>query len=209
MENTGLRARKKERTRATITRVALELFARDGFTATTLSSIADAADVSPRTVSTYFPSKEGIVFAIYPEAIERLARRLEEREPGAKVLNVVAEWGRVEASLQDDVARGAVDARVTGGTDFARLRQLAIARDPELWALERRHVRPMADMLTAAFADELGEPPDSLLARIAGETTAVALMEANARAARGAETFEGRLEVVLGFIRGGVGAVEK
>jgi AcrR family transcriptional regulator len=181
------------------------LFARVGFTATTLSTIADAADVSPRTVSTYFPSKEGIVFAIYPEAIGRLARRLEDREPGAKVLDVVAEWGRAEASL----TRGAVDARMTDGTDFARLRQLAIARDPELWALERRHVRPMADMLTAAFADELGEPPDSLLARIAGETTAVALMEANARAARGAETFEGLLEVVLGFIRGGVRAVAK
>ena len=65
VETTGLRARKKERTRATITRVSLELFARDGFAATTLSAIAEAAEVSPRTVSTYFPSKEGIVFAAY------------------------------------------------------------------------------------------------------------------------------------------------
>ena len=74
METSGLRERKKERTRATITRVALELFARDGFAATTLSAIADAAEVSPRTVSTYFPSKEGIVFAAYGERSAGWAR---------------------------------------------------------------------------------------------------------------------------------------
>ena len=47
-------------------------------------------------------------------------------------------------------------ARVPDGVDFARLRQAAIARDPELWALERRHVRPLADLISAAFAEELG-----------------------------------------------------
>ena len=103
MENPGLRARKKERTRATITRVALELFARDGFSATTLSDIAEAAEVSPRTVSTYFPSKEGIVFAAYPDSMARLRERLDAREAGAKVVDVIGEWARMEASIQDDV----------------------------------------------------------------------------------------------------------
>ena len=130
MENTGLRERKKERTRATIARVALELFARDGFAATTLSAIAEAADVSPRTVSTYFPSKEGIVFAVYPDAIERLGAAARQSRTWRKSGRRVGEWARVEASLQDEVARGASRARVTDGTDFARLRQAAIARDP-------------------------------------------------------------------------------
>jgi AcrR family transcriptional regulator len=209
VENPGLRARKKERTRATITRVALELFARDGFTATTLAAIADAADVSPRTVSTYFPSKEGIVFAAYSEAIDRLGAHLMNREPGAKVITVVGEWARREPALQEEVSTAAVRARAVNGTDFARLRQAAISRDPELWALERRHVRPLADMLTVAFAEELDEPGDSLLARVAGETTAVALMEANARAARGDQAFDELLELALGFIDGGVRALEK
>jgi AcrR family transcriptional regulator len=185
------------------------LFARDGFSATTLSDIAEAADVSPRTVSTYFPSKEGIVFAAYPDSVARLGERLRDRKPGAKVVDTIGEWARVEASVQDDVSSATVRARARDGADFARLRQAAIARDPELWALERRHVRVLADLVTAAFADELGHPPDSLVARIAGETTAVALMEANARAARGDEAFDESLAIVLGFVGGGVGALEK
>jgi AcrR family transcriptional regulator len=207
VENTGLRARKKERTRAAITRAALELFARDGFAATTLAAIADAAEVSPRTVSTYFPSKELLVFGAYPEAIARLRERISAREPGANVLTTVTQWLRAEEGLQDEVARAAVTARPADGTDFARLRQQAIANDPDLWALERRHVRELSDMLTQAFAEELGEAEGSLLARIAGETTAVALMEANARAARGDESLAELLELALGFIDGGVCAV--
>jgi AcrR family transcriptional regulator len=204
VENTGLRERKKERTRATITRVSLELFARDGFAATTLSAIADAAEVSPRTVSTYFPSKEQIVFGAYDGAIRRLGARLATRRDEDSVISVIGDWARTEASLQDDIASATVRARVTGGPDFARLRQLAIARDPELWALERRHVRPLADLISAAFAEELGVARDSLAARISGEAAAVALMEANARAARGDQAFAESLAVVLAFIRGGV-----
>src|SRR3954463_14110286 len=130
VETTGLRERKKERTRATIARVALELFARDGFAATTLAAIAEGAEVSPRTVSTYFPSKEGIVFAAYEDAIGRLGVRLAAREPGASVIAIVGDWARVEASMQDDVSSAAVRARVADRPDFARLRQAAIARDP-------------------------------------------------------------------------------
>jgi hypothetical protein len=61
-------------------------------------------------------------------------------------------------------------------------------------------------LLTEAFAEELGEPGESLLARIAGETTAVVLMEANARAARGDQALTELLEIALDFIDGGVAA---
>jgi AcrR family transcriptional regulator len=206
VETAGLRERKKERTRVTIARVALELFARDGFAATTL---AEGADVSPRTVSTYFPSKEGIVFGEYAEAFVRLEARLVAREPGASVIEAVGQWARVEASLQDDVMSATVRKRAGDGPDFARLRQAAIARDPDLWALERGHVRPLTDMVSAAFAVELGVAQASLVARIAGETTAVALLEANARAARGDAAFNEMLTTVLDFVGGGVAALRK
>src|SRR6478736_9838343 len=92
--SSGLRERKKDRTRATITRGALELFARDGFHATTIPAIAEAADVSPRTVSTYFPSKEGIVFDVYEPSLGRLQAALSTRGADESLVDVFERWLR-------------------------------------------------------------------------------------------------------------------
>src|SRR5438309_1930906 len=57
----GLRERKKARTRAEIQRHALRLFRRQGYEATTISQIAEAAEVSESTFFRYFPTKEDVV----------------------------------------------------------------------------------------------------------------------------------------------------
>lgn len=59
----GLRERKKLRTRRTIRSEAYRLFAEQGYEATTVDQIADAAEVSPSTLFRYFPAKEDIVLA--------------------------------------------------------------------------------------------------------------------------------------------------
>jgi len=60
---TGLRERKKAKTRAAIREHAMRLFEQQGYAATTVDQIAEAADVSPSTFFRYFPTKEDVVLA--------------------------------------------------------------------------------------------------------------------------------------------------
>jgi AcrR family transcriptional regulator len=57
----GLRERKKRRTRQAISDAAIGLFLDAGYGQTSLSEIAEAAEVSRRTLFSYFPSKESLV----------------------------------------------------------------------------------------------------------------------------------------------------
>jgi AcrR family transcriptional regulator len=62
-EPKGLRERKKLKTRATIRREAFRLIQEQGFNNTTVDQIAAAADISPRTFSRYFPTKEAVLLS--------------------------------------------------------------------------------------------------------------------------------------------------
>jgi len=57
----GLRERKKAKTRAAIQTQALRLIAEQGYEATTVEQIAEAAEISPSTFFRYFPTKEDVV----------------------------------------------------------------------------------------------------------------------------------------------------
>jgi AcrR family transcriptional regulator len=60
-ERTGLRERKKLRTREAISNAAIELFFEHGFDQVSISRIAQVAEVSRRTLFAYFPAKEDLV----------------------------------------------------------------------------------------------------------------------------------------------------
>src|SRR5689334_10967975 len=76
----GLRERKKQRTRATLIDAAVDLCDRQGFERTTVDQIAAVADVSPRTFSRYFATKDAIALALIDDALEAAAVEL-ERQP--------------------------------------------------------------------------------------------------------------------------------
>ncbi len=57
----GLRERKKAKTRATIQHEAVALFRKQGYAATTVEQICDAAEISESTFFRYFPAKEDVV----------------------------------------------------------------------------------------------------------------------------------------------------
>src|SRR5258707_2563624 len=76
----GLRERKKQRTRATLIDAAVELCERQGFERTTVDQIAAIADVSPRTFSRYFATKDAIALALVDDGITQAAAEL-ARQP--------------------------------------------------------------------------------------------------------------------------------
>jgi AcrR family transcriptional regulator len=147
----GLRERKNERTRAAITRAALELALEVGFERATVAQIAERADVSPRTVHTWFPSKDDIVLGGSDLAIDRLAGELADGE--GDTFDRISAWIKLEGSLQ------------TESEDLMRLRHRVLRADPHLQSLQRGRQQGLEDLIAAAIAEEAGLPTDAIGAR--------------------------------------------
>jgi AcrR family transcriptional regulator len=106
VQSLGLRERKKLRTRQAIAAAALRLFAEHGYDETTIADIAAAADVSPRTFFSYFPSKEDVVFAEIDDRLAEVRERLAHRLAGESPL--------------DAIRRGVVDVMEALATEHGR-----------------------------------------------------------------------------------------
>jgi AcrR family transcriptional regulator len=111
---TGLRERKKLRTRRSIAAAALRLFAERGYEETTIADIADAAEVSPRTFFSYFPSKEDVVFSEIDDRLADVRERLDRRPPGETPLDTMRRIAldTVEALAAEDGQFAAVRIRL-------------------------------------------------------------------------------------------------
>jgi AcrR family transcriptional regulator len=83
----GLRERKKSLTREHIAHAADELFRQRGFDAVTVDDVAQAAEVSKKTVFNYFPSKEDLVFDRAEEREQQSVAAVRDRQPGVSVID--------------------------------------------------------------------------------------------------------------------------
>ncbi|MFJ1933298.1 TetR family transcriptional regulator [Kitasatospora sp. NPDC088160] len=95
----GLRERKKERTRETIAATAIRLFLDRGFDQVSITEIAEAAEVSRRTLFAYFPTKEDLVLQRFADHESEAARTVRARPAGQPPLEAL------RAAMLDALAR--------------------------------------------------------------------------------------------------------
>jgi AcrR family transcriptional regulator len=205
---TGLRERKKRTTHDTIQDAALELFARDGFQATTIAAIAEAADVAPRTVSIHFPAKEDLLFP-HDSAIDELELRLEHRAPGQSALDALRAW--IADGLRAREAAG--EAQRRRDWERARSRRAIIDADESLRQRERGQLEHAERLIAAAVARDTGGAPSDLVPQMAASAT-VALLTMLERRQSGqepgplsAEQGLALVDRVVSFLNGGMAAV--
>jgi AcrR family transcriptional regulator len=88
----GLRERKKERTRHVIRDTAVRLFMEQGFGQVTVAEIAREADVSEATVFNYFPTKEDLVYGQMEAFEQKLLEAVRDRPVGESALAAYARF---------------------------------------------------------------------------------------------------------------------
>jgi AcrR family transcriptional regulator len=146
---TGLRERKKARTRADLQRHALRLFRDRGYAATTVDDIAAAAEVSRSTFFRYFPRKEDAV--LFDDVDPLIARAFAEQPAGTPLLTALR---RAWTTAFD---------RVTPEKRELEEVRMRLARTvPEVAAAVRERGGPTVGVITEVIAAEFGLDPDDL-----------------------------------------------
>jgi AcrR family transcriptional regulator len=197
----GLRERKKQQTRDTIARAALQLFAERGYDETTLADIAEAADVSPRTIFAYYESKEDILFSEEGVFLGRLKQMLDERGPGTNTVDAIREF---LSSLEPP-------------DEEATLRKRIVSDTPSLEMRMRAQHAQLEPMLVESISRDLGAAPDDMRPLLIAASMTAAFMSVRDRlfeAEVGGDPVRHEeamaiLDHVLEFTRGGLEALQR
>jgi AcrR family transcriptional regulator len=100
----GRRARRRAETRARILRAALDLFAKQGYSSTTVEQITDAADVGKGTFFNYFPSKEYVMAGFGEMQLAKVEHALEGALRARRPTRAV--WRHLAHELAREPGRG-------------------------------------------------------------------------------------------------------
>jgi AcrR family transcriptional regulator len=153
MTSPGLRERKKARTRAAIREHAMRLFDEQGYAATTVDQIAEAADVSQSTFFRYFPTKEDVVLAddLDPLFVRAVRDQPADLHPIEAIKRGIRQ---VFADVSEEQRRQ------------ERRRQRLIQSVPELRARSLHQYAAAVDLLATVVAERAGVPADDFPARV-------------------------------------------
>ncbi|MFD6437511.1 TetR/AcrR family transcriptional regulator [Streptomyces venezuelae] len=148
----GLRERKKLKTRLAIRDATYRLIREQGYEATTVEQIAEAAEVSPSTVFRYFPAKEDIVLT--DELDPFLETQLRERpadEPIVESLRIVL--------------RRAVSSGFAEQPEVSRLRTKLMIEVPAVRSRMLESMSVTGGILCRVIAERTGRDPGDLEVR--------------------------------------------
>lgn len=173
MPTSGLRERKKAATRQSIADAALALALERGPGAVTVDDIADAAEVSTRTVFNYFPSKEAAILGFDPRRGEDVVVALRERPPHEPPLEAI------HAALHAAMGASPTDETAAEWSARARL----VSEHPHLLAAYLAGFATLEAQLAAVVAERLDLDPEAdtyprLVVTVAMAATRLAIHQA-------------------------------
>ena len=158
-----MRERKKAKTRAAIQQHALRLFGEQGYNATTVEQIAEAAEVSPSTFFRYFPTKEDVVLydAFDPVLVEAFRAQPAELSPIQALREAM--WAVLAKLPTEELA-------------LQRERDVLIRSVPELRARMLDEFGRSMELLAEIVAERVGRRADELAVRtLAGAVIGVGI----------------------------------
>jgi AcrR family transcriptional regulator len=160
---TGRREANKRRTRERLEQAAFDLFLDRGYDQTSVTELAEAADVAERTFFRYFATKDDVVFAKLDEDIDDCVRFME-----AELRSDTPSWADVANGLQAFCRHYEPEKAVT------QRRSELVTRTPVL--ADRAHVgqAKWRQRITALLAERYGRPTfDVDVQLLAGAASAV------------------------------------
>jgi AcrR family transcriptional regulator len=169
----SLRERKKAKTRAALIEASQRLFARRGYTGTTLEDISAEVDITTQTLLRYFDSKAQLALAPLAGHLEEIERFLLDENRSVDTLSA---W-RFYLQLEAEEATNPSES--TTATYVANLRAYDawVDKDPLLVASLSGVERELQEILTTALARDAGVGSDDL-----HSTLVAALLVAGRRA---------------------------
>ena len=197
----SLRERKKRMTREAIFAVAQALFTERGFDAVTVAEIADAANISVKTLFTYIGAKEELLFSGGPTVLDAVVDAVRNRKLAQTPLVAAAQ--ALLAAVDDEDANRNLDAflRMVNAGPAARSRLRALWDETE-------------DALTEALTAKKDGPRELAARRLTAAQIMVLVRtvtsaEVGDLVAKSADTDRQRKEALKDWIRDAAGQLAR